>query len=59
MTEQEYCDVTDLQLARQMKHILRDMNCFNEPLESARTELGKQLNIITRYLEPIVVENVD
>ena len=59
MTEQEYCDLTDLQLARQMKNILRDMNCFDEPLLGARNKLAEQLSIITQHLEPIINENMD
>ena len=59
MTEQEYCDLTDLQLARQILHILRDMNCFDEPLKGARDELMEQVHIITDHLEPIVSENID
>jgi hypothetical protein len=31
MTEQEYCDLSDLQMARAIKNLLRMMNCFDYP----------------------------
>ena len=59
MTEQEYCDLTDLQLARTILAVTRQMNCFDIPLSAMRDEIRKQANLIIGHLEPIVSENVD
>jgi len=59
MTEQEYCDLKDLQLARQILHIARDMNCYDMPINEYRDDLIKAARKITDHLEPIVSENVD
>lgn len=55
MTEQEYCDLTDLQLARQIRSIAHDLHCFDEPSKSMRAEMMRVANRIIDHLEPKII----
>ena len=48
MTEQEYCDLTDLQLYRAIMGILRPVNSFD----------GEQMKRYTE-IRRLVIENID
>lgn len=46
MTEQEYCDLSDLQLARAALMILRFMNCFEQPNKARLESAIKSVKLI-------------
>lgn len=52
MTEQEYCDLSDLQLFRHIKVLLRDNNCFDDPNKSRVLGIEANLELIIKSLEP-------
>lgn len=54
MTEQEYCDLTDLQLVRQIRRILSQMNCFEEPAKTYRQQMLDASYELSQHLEPQV-----
>ena len=51
MTEQEYSDLTDLQLARSIVGILRLMNCHDEPNKTIYSNVSKDVRSIISNLE--------
>ncbi len=52
MTEQEYIDVSDLQLCRAMLGVLRTLNCFDYPNVMRREVVIANIAMIIDDLEP-------
>jgi len=46
MTEQEYCNVSDLVILRNMKDMLRALNCFDNPNKSRRMSISENINLM-------------
>jgi len=46
MTEDEYCDTNDLATLRNMKDILRELNCFEEPNKTRRLSIAANLDLM-------------
>ena len=59
MTEQEYCDLTDLQLARAAINLINQMNCFDEPNHARYIESIVNLRCIIEDLEPKISRYMD
>lgn len=51
MTEQEYCDVSDLDSAYIIANILRNMNCFQEPMKTQRMSCIANINLLIAELQ--------
>ena len=59
MTEQEYCDLSDLVIFRSALQQLRMANAFEMPNEQRLKSVQENLKLMIAHLEPIVAENVD
>lgn len=59
MTEQEYCDLSDLQICRSMLMMARSAYCFEGTNKERLKIIAKNLSEIINDLEPIVSENID
>ena len=59
MTEQEYCDLTDLQLARAAIRLINQMNCFDSPNRTYWEESKAKLRKIIDNLEPKISKYMD
>lgn len=59
MTEQEYADLSDLQLARTLQDILRRMCCFDGPNEERLGTVQQNVALIVADLEDKVKVEVD
>jgi len=59
MTEQEYCDLSDLVIFRSVLSQLRNANGFDMPNEQRLKGIQENLKLMISHLEPIVAENVD
>jgi hypothetical protein len=59
MNEQEYCDLSDLQLLRSAKLILSMANAFEEPNTSRLANIRANLCLMTDELEPKVSKYMD
>ena len=46
MTENEYCNVSDLVILRNMKDMLRNLNCFNDPNKSRRMSITANIDLM-------------
>lgn len=59
MTEQEYCDLSDLQICRAMLQMMRMMNCFDDPNKTRRESVMANIRLMIDDLEPKVSEAMD
>jgi len=59
MTEQEYCDLSDLQLFRSISISLRMATTSSEPNRSGVLSIQKTLNNMIAHLEPIISKYLD
>ena len=59
MTEQEYCDLSDLQICRAMLSMVRTMNCFEEPNKTRYESVKNHLSKMIEHLEPKVQAALD
>jgi hypothetical protein len=59
MTEQEYCDLSDLQLCRAMLQMMRAVNAFENPNKKRRDSIMENLGLMIDDLEPKVSQAVD
>ena len=46
MTEDEYCDVSDLAILRNIKDLLRSLNCFEDPNKSRLKSVDANINLM-------------
>ena len=46
MKEDEYCDVSDLVILRNMKDMLRALNCFEDPNKSRRMSIAANIDLM-------------
>jgi len=59
MTEQEYCDLSDLQLFRSILRILQQINAFEDPNALRLRSITENVNLSIKDLEPKVSEYMD
>lgn len=59
MTEQEYCDLSDLQMCRTILTMLRSANCFDDPNKTRIASVMANLSLVIDDLEPKVSEAMD
>ena len=59
MTEQEYCDLSDLVIFRSVLSQLRNANGFDMPNEQRLKSIQENLKLMINHLESIVSDNVD
>ena len=59
MTEQEYCDLSDLQLLRVMNDITHSLNAFDKPNEDNVRQIKILIRQCIKHLEPIVSGNME
>ena len=59
MTEQEYCDLSDLQLCRAMLQMMRSVNAFENPNKTRREGIMANLGLMIDDLEPKILEAMD
>ena len=59
MTEQEYCDLSDLQLCRAMLQMMRSVNSFEDPNKTRRDNIMENLGLMIDDLEPKVSKALD
>ena len=55
MTEQEYCDLSDLQICRAMLTVLSQLNAFESPNKERRETIRVNLRDMVKDLEPKAV----
>ena len=54
MLEQEYCDLSDLQMCRLILGMMKTMNAFEEPNTKLRNDIMDNLRLMVKDLEPKV-----
>jgi hypothetical protein len=59
MTEQEYCDLSDLQLCRAALSMMRTANAFEDPNKTRMNGVMANLGLMIKDLEPKVSAAVD
>jgi hypothetical protein len=52
MTEQEYSDLSDLQLYRRIKEMLRNSNSFDNPNKTRLLSIQENLQLMIEDLQP-------
>lgn len=55
MTEQEYMDLSDLQLLRAAKVILVNVNAFDDPNKSRLASIMANIYLMEERLEPAII----
>ena len=59
MTEQEYCDLSDLQLLRSVIQTLNMVNALDDPNATRLRSIYANLYLMTEHLEPKIPEYMD
>lgn len=59
MTEQEYCDLSDLQMCRIILTMLRSANCFDDPNKTRLAGIKANLGLIIDSLEQKISDAID
>ena len=59
MTEQEYCDLSDLQLLRSVIQMLLMINAMDDPNATRLRSIRANLYLMTEHLEPKISEYMD
>ena len=59
MTEQEYCDLSDLQLLRSIIQTLNMVNALDDPNATRLRSIRANLYLMTEHLEPNISKYMD
>ena len=59
MTEQEYCDLSDLQICRAILRMTTTLNCFENPNKTRRRGIVANVQLMIEDLEPKISEAMD